>query len=79
MSDWYLVWSNEHHAWWNPDRKGYTTKVKLAGRYSRDEAIKISRGRGWPATGIPDEVPVREVDAIECFLKTASGTQEESK
>lgn len=77
MSDLYLVWSNEHHCWWRPASAGYTQKVEHAGRYSREEAIQISRGRGWPATGIPDEVPVREVDAIECFLKTAEDTSNE--
>ena len=78
MSNLYLVWSNEHRAWWRPNSQGYTTKIEAAGRYDRDEAIAISRGRGWPATGIPDEVPVREVDAVECFspIKTAKGKQE---
>lgn len=72
MSDWYLVWSNEHHCWWRPDSQGYTNKVAGAGRYSREEAIEISRGRGWPATGIPNEVPVREIDALECFGPVSS-------
>lgn len=67
MSDKYLVWSSEHRCWWRADRAGYTRKVELAGRYDRSDAISISRGRGWPATGIPDEVPVLEKDAIECF------------
>lgn len=77
MSDLYLVWSNEHRCWWSPNRQGYTHKVEEAGRYDRAEAIKISRGRGWPSTRIPDEVPVREVDAIECLLKTANHTKED--
>jgi hypothetical protein len=63
----YLVWSNEHRCWWNPNSSGYTRQVARAGRYSRAEAIEISRGRGWPSTGIPDEVPVLERDAMECF------------
>ncbi len=68
MTDLYLVWSNEHGAWWRPNSCGYTTKVEDAGRYGRKEAIAISRGRGWPATGVPDEVPVLERDAVECFV-----------
>lgn len=72
MSEWYLVWSNEHRCWWRPSRQGYTQKVASAGRYTREEAIEISRGRGWPSTGIPDEVPVLERDAIECFAVVGS-------
>lgn len=63
----YLVWSNEHRAWWRANSCGYTKQVSDAGRYSREQAIEISRGRGWPTKGIPDEVPVSERDAIECF------------
>ena len=63
----YLVWSNQHRAWWRSNSCGYTRNVESAGRYSRDEAIQISRGRGWPATGIPDEIPVPEQDAMDCF------------
>ena len=67
MSDKYLIWSNEHRCWWNPNRSGYTREVDRAGRYDRTEAIAISRGRGWPSVGVPDEVPILERDAIECF------------
>jgi hypothetical protein len=70
MSELYLVWSNQHSAWWRPNSCGYTKQISDAGLYSRDEAIEISRGRGWPAKGVPDEVPVSERDAIECFSKT---------
>lgn len=77
MSDWYLVWSNEHRAWWRPNSSGYTKQVSDAGRYSREKAISIAHGRGWPTKGIPDEVPVREDDAIECLLKTANHTKED--
>jgi hypothetical protein len=77
MSDLYLVWSNEHHAWWRSNSQGYTTKVQVAGRYDRAEAIAISRGRGWPATGIPDEVPVREIDAMECFAVSSAYRKDE--
>lgn len=72
MSDWYLVWSNEHRCWWRPGSRGYTQKIESAGRFDRDEAIKISRGRGWPAKGIPDEVPVLERDALECFADVST-------
>ena len=30
----YLIWSNEHRAWWRPNAKGYTVHIKTAGRYT---------------------------------------------
>lgn len=63
----YLIWSNQHRAWWNPASAGYTMYAELAGRYSRDEAIKICNGRdGWRVAQPPDEIPVRESDILEC-------------
>lgn len=45
IDDWddekYLIWSNEHQLWWNPNRMGYTKDYKKAGLYSRKEAIGI--------------------------------------
>ena len=37
----YLIWSNEHAAWWAPDRRGYTTIIGNAGRYTANEAMRI--------------------------------------
>lgn len=64
----YLVWSNEHGAWWRPNSQGYTTLIQAAGRYSREEALKIcGLGRdGWRNEGSPDEVPIRLEDAEAC-------------
>jgi len=67
MSDEYLIWSNQHRCWWRPNSAGYTSRLDTAGRYSRKEAISIARGRGWPDKGIPDEIAVREQDALDCF------------
>ena len=63
----YLVWSNEHRAWWHPDRCGYTTSIEQAGRYTRTAAIAIAsnaRG-GWFAGKNPPEIAIPEADAIE--------------
>ena len=67
MSDMYLIWSNEHRAWWNPNSSGYTTSSSAAGRYTRDEALKIcfSSRDGWSGDGNPDEIPLREADVLE--------------
>lgn len=64
----FLIWSNEHSAWWNPGRAGYTTHLALAGRYSHAEALAISvdaRG-GWRPGSPPPEIPVAEADAVAC-------------
>lgn len=64
----YLIWSNEHRAWWGPKSCGYTKAASRAGRYGREEAIYIcSHARdGWSTGDIPSEVPVLEADALEC-------------
>lgn len=64
----YLVWSNEHRAWWRPNSQGYTVHLLGAGQYTRDEALKIcGLGRdGWRSVGVPDEIPVRVSDARAC-------------
>ncbi len=37
----YLIWSNEHRAWWGPGRHGYLTDTDKAGRYSEVEATEV--------------------------------------
>lgn len=39
----WLIWSNEHAAWWGPGERGYTTVIEEAGRYTREEAEAIVR------------------------------------
>ena len=65
MDEQYLIWSNEHRAWWRPDRCGYVRDVRGAGRYSRQEAIETSgKGRdGWSDPGrLPDELAINIQD-----------------
>ena len=68
MSDEYLIWSNEHRAWWGPNGGGYRTSLADAGRYDRERAIStcVSSRDGWGQKSIPPEIPVRLDDAIEC-------------
>lgn len=35
----WLVWSNEHTAWWGPNNAGYYTDIGSAGRYTLEDAI----------------------------------------
>jgi hypothetical protein len=76
IADIYLVWSNEHAAWWGPNRCGYNTHISHAGRYTRDEAIKICNGArgGREFNRNPSEVPILLKDA-EAFW-TEAGLQE---
>lgn len=56
----YLVWSNEHDAWWKPNRRGYTHDVWQAGRYAEKEAAEVCRkaAYGWRGGSPPPEVMV---------------------
>lgn len=40
----YVIWSHEHQQWWGPDRAGYTSYLKQAGRYTAREAGDITVG-----------------------------------
>jgi hypothetical protein len=68
--DQYLVWSNEHRAWWRAGHCGYATGLREAGRYSRDQAIEICRDAIPTAmhVGTISEIPVRAADVTD-FLK----------
>lgn len=64
----YLVWSNEHTAWWRENSQGYTYEITYAGRYSREEAMRICKGANYgfmQQEENPDEIPVLEADALE--------------
>lgn len=41
MKTYYVIWSEEHGAWWLPAKMGYTRSLIQAGRYSESEAGKI--------------------------------------
>ena len=64
----WLIWSNYHGAWWGPDRSGYYESVHHAGRYTMDEAIKLSRNRTMMGR-TPPELPV----PLKAALLTVEG------
>ena len=44
----WMIWSNEHRAWWKPGRSGYTMDYEEAGRYSLEEAVDICEEANAP-------------------------------
>lgn len=62
-SDFALLYSGEHHAWWRPDRAGYTTDIRAAGVYALAEARDIANSSG------PDKkVEAQQISSIESLL-----------
>lgn len=68
--DW-LVWSNEHRAWWAPGRCGYNTSDKGAGRYTLADALDCCGLRSPVPTEwgrIPAEVVVPSPELVAALL-----------
>ena len=63
----YLIWSNEHRAWWGSSRCGYSPGVMGAGQYTRDQAIGICRDAllSSAQVGVIAEIPVHLSDILD--------------
>lgn len=74
MSD-YLIWSNEHGAWWGPGECGYVARTADAGRYSRELALQICTNAmpGRAGREPLNEIPVRLED-LQFMLQSFAGT-----
>jgi hypothetical protein len=79
----YLIWNHEKGLWWGPRQHGYTASLTAAGRYTRDEAVKICADaiQGTAARlGVLPDLPVRETDLASMtdlyFLATMPRQQE---
>lgn len=80
----YLIWSNEHRAWWGPNRSGYVARVEDAGRYSYEQAIDICIAAmpGMAYLGMLPELPVRLEDVklmLDAFAMRFPGHDPEPK
>jgi hypothetical protein len=60
----YVIWSEEHGAWWKGGRTGYTRALVHAGRYGKAEAEAIvananqyARAGTFLEVAIPDPLP----------------------
>lgn len=69
--DEYLIWSEEHGAWWRPGSAGYTTSMAKAGRYTEDKARAIVNSANGGGTFC--EVPVRVSLAMVTVMHLPSG------
>ncbi len=63
ITDW-VIWSEEHAAWWGPERRGYTDSLAQAGRYPQEEALTIvavanfyCQTGTWKECAFPDPLP----------------------
>lgn len=67
----YVIWSNEHRAWWAPVERGYVQSLADAGKYSRQRAMQVAASQ-WlmPFDGIPNEIALRFDDALEQTVGT---------
>jgi hypothetical protein len=56
----WVIWSEEHGAWWRVGRAGYTRSLVSAGRYSETEAKAIEAAgnrylpSGYNEVALPD-------------------------
>lgn len=65
----WLIWSNEHDAWWAPNERGYTRSRKAAGRYSYSRALEIVRRANCRNGDKPFEAMVEDVDDDEVAIE----------
>jgi hypothetical protein len=54
----WLVWSNEHHAWWGPNAAGYYKDARGAGIHTKAEAEECCERRSKEEGKPPPEVMV---------------------
>ncbi|TDD54558.1 hypothetical protein E1286_05035 [Nonomuraea terrae] len=67
----YLVWSNEHRAYWGPNKSGYTTDWLNAGRYGAKDAADCFGARSWEPRKPPPEVMVLAPDSEQSSFTIA--------
>jgi len=61
----WLVWSNEHEAWWKPKRCGYTLTIAEAGRYTLAAALSCCDTRSVRPDGVPNEITQPSPELVE--------------
>ena len=56
----YLIFSNEHDAYWKPNELGYTRDIRQAGTYTLERAKAICEGAGMldSEKNVPNEIMI---------------------
>jgi len=65
----FLIWSEEHMAWWRPGGLGYTGFMRDAGRFSKEKAESICREANFDQNFNECPVPLTSVMAQAMELK----------
>jgi hypothetical protein len=72
----YVIWSEEHGAWWSPGEHGYTRSLQSAGRYAKMRAeVIVEKANAYvtpPAfheIAIPDPLPTDQVRGLKAHEK----------
>lgn len=75
MHEW-LIWSNEHGAWWASDERGYVADRTKAGRYSFERACEIvyRANKHIQSDKVPNEAMVR-FESSCCNAPLVGGVQ----
>lgn len=58
----WLIWSQEHSAWWCPLEKGYTKERRNAGTYSYRDACRIVESANINLKDEPNEAMVKYIE-----------------
>lgn len=72
----WLVWSNEHVAWWAPESMGYRARVDEAGRYTLAQAREICRSANVGCRGAPSEIMVPSPELVTILVTSAQSSGE---
>lgn len=67
------IWSNRRNCWWMDGANGYTTEIKRAGIFLRDEAERLLRGSTTSEIreieAKPDETPSIDKRSLEAHYQ----------
>lgn len=69
----YLVWSEEHGAWWRANKYGYTREILEAGMYSEEDAREIIKEAHKHTTAL------REIMIPDPFCRESKISNQENK
>ena len=71
-SEFYVIWSEEHGAWWRFGSAGYTHSLEQAGRYTKGQADLIVADANLvihPETGFYPERTFNEIAILDPLSK----------